>query len=182
MTPGDMVVVDLEFGERVAGNYRPSSDTNTHLELYRRFPKIGGIVHTHSRWATTFAQSGIGVPPFGTTHADYFFGEVPCTRKMTEAEIKGSYEMETGRVIAETFQDKSPDEIQAVLVHSHGPFVWGTDPMDAVHNSVVLEELGKMAWQNLLMDKKQEFMQRDLLEKHYLRKHGENAYYGQPAE
>lgn len=182
MTPGDMVVVDLEFGERVAGNYRPSSDTNTHLELYRRFPKIGGIVHTHSRWATTFAQSGIGVPPFGTTHADYFFGEVPCTRKMTEAEIKGSYEMETGRVIAETFQDKSPDEIQAVLVHSHGPFVWGTDPMDAVHNSVVLEELGKMAWQNLLMDKEQEFMQRDLLEKHYLRKHGENAYYGQPAE
>ena len=182
MTPGDMVVVDLEFGERVAGNYRPSSDTNTHLELYRRFPKIGGIVHTHSRWATTFAQSGIGVPPFGTTHADYFFGEVPCTRKMTEAEIKGSYEMETGRVIAETFQDKSPDEIQAVLVHSHGPFGWGTDPMDAVHNSVVLEELGKMAWQNLLMDKEQEFMQRDLLEKHYLRKHGENAYYGQPAE
>lgn len=179
MTPDDMVVVDMESGERVAGEYRQSSDTETHLELYRSFPNIGGVVHTHSRWATTFAQSGIGIPPFGTTHADYFFGEVPCTRKMTEPEIKESYEMETGRVIVETFQNKSPDDVQAVLVHSHGPFVWGRNPMEAVHNSVVLEELGQMAWQNLLMDKVREPMQKDLLEKHFLRKHGKNAYYGQ---
>jgi len=179
MMPDDMVVVDLETGKRVEGAYKPSSDTDTHLELYRSLPNVGGIVHTHSRWATTFAQSGMGIPAFGTTHADYFFGEIPCTRKMTEAEIKESYEMETGRVIVETFRDKSPDDIPAVLVHSHGPFVWGTDPANAVHNSVVLEELAQMAWQNLLMDGEQEPMQRELLEKHYLRKHGKNAYYGQ---
>ena len=179
MTPDHMVVVDLETGKRVEGACKPSSDTDTHMELYRSFPNISGIVHTHSRWATTFAQSGMGIPPFGTTHADYIFGEIPCTRKMTEAEIRESYEMETGRVIVETFRDKSPDDIPAVLVHSHGPFVWGTDPANAVHNSVVLEELAQMAWQNLLMDREQEPMQRELLEKHYLRKHGRNAYYGQ---
>lgn len=179
MAPNDMVIVDLETGKPIEGDYKPSSDTDTHLELYRSFANIGGIVHTHSLWATTFAQSGIGVPPLGTTHGDYFFGEIPCTRKMTGSEIEGSYEMETGRVIVETFQNKNPDDIPAVLVHSHGPFVWGTDPANAVHNSVVLEELAKMAWQNLLMDRSQEPMQRKLLEKHYLRKHGKDAYYGQ---
>lgn len=179
MTPDHMAVVDLGTGKRVEGDYKPSSDKDTHLELYRNFPKIGGIVHTHSRWATIFAQSGMGIPAFGTTHADYFFGEIPCTRKMTEAEIKESYEAETGRVIVETFRDKSPDDIPAVLVHSHGPFVWGADPTNAVHNSVVLEEVAQMAWQNLLMDRERGPMQQELLEKHYLRKHGKNAYYGQ---
>lgn len=179
MKPEDMVVVDLTTGKTVEGTLNPSSDTATHLELYRKFPNIGGIVHTHSRWATIYSQSGNGIIPLGTTHGDYFYGEIPCTRKMTAAEIGGEYELETGKVIVETFKDKAPDDIPAVLVHSHGPFTWGTDPINAVHNAVVLEELAFMAWHNQSMNKSIEPMQQELLDKHYLRKHGANAYYGQ---
>ena len=179
MTPDDMVVVDLKTGERVEGRLNPSSDTPTHLVLYRAFENIGGVVHTHSRWATVFAQSGRGIPPLGTTHADYFYGEIPCTRKMTPEEIAGAYEHETGNVIVETFAGKPADDIPAVLVHSHGPFTWGTDPFNAVHNAVVMEELAFMAWHNLSMNPDIPVMQQELLDKHYLRKHGANAYYGQ---
>lgn len=179
LSPDDMTLVDLKTGKIVEGRLRASSDTETHLELYRRFPNIGGIVHTHSRWATTFAQSGRGIPVFGTTQADYFYGEVPCTREMTKAEIEGDYELETGRVIAETFEGKNPDEIPAALVRSHGPFTWGPDPEHAVFNAVVLEECAKMAWQNLLFDAAQAPVPQALLNRHYLRKHGKNAYYGQ---
>lgn len=170
MTPDDMVAVDLA-GNIVEGKYKPSSDTPTHLELYRRFPKIGGIVHTHSRWATVFAQMKKGIPPLGTTHADYFYGEIPCTRLMTSEEISGEYERETGKVIAEVYRENVP----AVLVASHGPFAWGADAHEAVHNAVVMEELAFMAWHNQDVAP----MQSELLDKHYLRKHGENAYYGQ---
>ena len=179
LTPQDMVVVDLESGKRVEGSLNPSSDTPTHLVLYRAFNNIGGVVHTHSRWATVFSQSGHGIPPLGTTHADYFYGEIPCTRRMTPEEIGGEYERETGNVIAETFKGLSPDDIPAVLVHSHGPFTWGTDPHNAVHNAVVLEELAFMAWHNLIMSPDIPPMQKELMDKHYLRKHGANAYYGQ---
>lgn len=178
MTAEDMVVVELQSGKRVEGALKPSSDTDTHLELYRRFPNIGGIVHTHSRWATIFAQTGHGIPPLGTTHADYFYGEIPCTRKMTAAEISGNYELETGKVIAETFALKNPDDIPAILVHSHGPFAWGTDAEDAVHNAVVLEEIAMMAWHTQMMSPSAQ-LDTLLLGKHYLRKHGQNAYYGQ---
>ncbi len=179
MKPEDMVVVDLETGKKVEGDLNPSSDTDTHVALYNAFPHIGGVVHTHSRWATTFAQAGMGIPALGTTHADYFYGEIPCTRKMTPREINGKYELETGNVIIETFDEKEPNEIPAVLVHSHGPFTWGTDPNNAVHNAVVLEELAFMAWHNIMMNPEIKPMQQELLDKHYLRKHGANAYYGQ---
>lgn len=179
MKPWDMVVVDLKTGKKVEGDLNPSSDTDTHVALYNAFPNIKGIVHTHSRWATVFAQSGKGIPALGTTHGDYFYGEIPCTRKMTPEEIGGKYELETGNVIIETFKDKSPDDIPSVLVHSHGPFCWGTDPFNAVHNAVVLEELAFMAWHNLMMNPDTPPMQQELLDKHYLRKHGANAYYGQ---
>ncbi len=179
MKPEDMVVVDLETGKKVEGELNPSSDTDTHVVLYNAFPNIKGVVHTHSRWATTFAQAGMGIPALGTTHADYFYGEIPCTRKMTNREINGKYELETGMVITETFEDINPDEIPSVLVHSHGPFSWGTDPFNAVHNAVVLEELAFMAWHNLMMNPELPSMQQELLDKHYLRKHGKNAYYGQ---
>ncbi|MEG0020431.1 MAG: L-ribulose-5-phosphate 4-epimerase [Oscillospiraceae bacterium] len=179
MRPEDMVAVDLMSGKVVSGNLKPSSDTPTHLELYKAFSNIGGIVHTHSRWATTMAQAGLSIIPLGTTHADYFYGEIPCTRRMSAKEIKDDYERQTGLVIAETFQGKNPDEIPAVLVHSHGPFTWGTDPMNAVHNSVVLEEISFMAWHDMAIKKDVYSMQKQLLDKHYLRKHGENAYYGQ---
>lgn len=181
MKPDDMVVVDLN-GQVVEGHYKPSSDTPTHVELYKSFPDIGGVVHTHSRWATTFAQSGLGIPALGTTHADYFYGEIPCTRKMTSEEIKGAYEKETGTVIIERFEKSgiNPNDVPAVLVHSHGPFTWGTDPHNAVHNAVVLEEVAFMAWHNLeLSNGEIPSMQQELLDKHYLRKHGANAYYGQ---
>lgn len=178
MTAENMVVVDLD-GRVIEGKWKPSSDTPTHLVLYKAFPECGGIVHTHSRWATSFAQAGAGIKPLGTTQGDYFYGEIPCTRKMTPEEIGGAYEKETGTVIIETFKDKSPDDIPAVLVHSHGPFTWGTDPMNAVHNAVVLEELAFMAWHNLVLDPTIPPMQQELLDKHYLRKHGANAYYGQ---
>lgn len=179
MTPEDMVVVSLATGEKVEGKWKPSSDTATHVALYNAFPNIGGIVHTHSRWATSWAQAGRGIPAYGTTHGDYFYGEIPCTRKMTPAEIGGEYERETGNVIIETFEEKSPDDIPAVLVHSHGPFTWGTDPHNAVHNAVVLEELAFMAFHTEAIQPGKEPMQPELLDKHYLRKHGKNAYYGQ---
>ena len=179
MRPEDMVVVSLKTGEKVEGDLNPSSDTDTHVVLYNAFPDISGIVHTHSRWATTFAQAGQGIEALGTTHGDYFYGEIPCTRKMTPEEIGGKYELETGNVIVETFRDKSANDIPAVLVHSHGPFCWGTSPKNAVHNAVVLEELAFMAWHAKMLNPALPPMQQELLDKHYLRKHGENAYYGQ---
>jgi len=180
MTAEDMVVVDLD-GNRIEGRWKPSSDTPTHLELYKAFPNVGGIVHTHSRNATARAQAGRGIPAYGTTHGDYFYGEIPCTRKMTPEEIGGEYELETGNVIVETFNSRNIDaaQVPAVLVYSHGPFAWGTDPMDSVHNAVVLEELAFMAYHTMQMRPDIEPMQQELLDKHYLRKHGANAYYGQ---
>ncbi len=179
MKAEDMVVVELETGKTVEGSLKPSSDTPTHIELYKAFPNVGGIVHTHSRWATTFAQAGRGIMALGTTHGDYFYGEIPCTRKMTKAEIEGEYEKETGLVITETFREKDPDAIPAVLVYSHGPFAWGKDPMDAVHNAVVLEEVAFMNFHTMMLEPDIPPMQQELLDKHYLRKHGANAYYGQ---
>ena len=178
MTEEDMVVVDLD-GKRVEGKWKPSSDTPTHVELYKAFPALGGIVHTHSRWATTFAQAGLDIPAMGTTHGDYFYGDIPCTRKMTPQEIAGEYEKETGRVIIETFAGKSPADIPGVTVHSHGPFAWGKDAMDAVHNAVVMEEVAFMDWHAMMINPAAGRMQQELLDKHYLRKHGKNAYYGQ---
>ncbi len=178
MTADDMVVVDLG-GNVVEGKWKPSSDTDTHLVLYKAFKNIGGIVHTHSRHATSFAQAGKDIIAYGTTHADYFYGDIPCTRKMTSEEIGGEYELETGNVIVETFKDKSPDDIPAVLVNSHGPFAWGTDPDNAVHNAVVLEEVAFMALQTQILNSNTQKMQQELLDKHYLRKHGKDAYYGQ---
>jgi L-ribulose-5-phosphate 4-epimerase len=174
-----MVVVELSSGRVVDGDFKPSSDTPTRLELYKAFPNIGGIVHTHSRWATSFAQAGRGITALGTTHGDYFYGEIPCTRKMTIEEIQGEYEKETGLVIKETFQGKDPDSIPAVLVYSHGPFTWGTDPMNAVRNAVVLEEIAFMNLHTFMLNPDIPPMQQELLDKHYLRKHGANAYYGQ---
>lgn len=179
MKADDMVVVDLKTGVVVEGKLKPSTDTPTHIELYKAFPNIGGVVHTHSRWATTFAQAGRGIIALGTTHGDYFYGEIPCTRKMTIAEIQGEYEKETGTVIKETFQGKNADTIPAVLVYGHGPFTWGKDPMDAVHNAVALDEVAYMNFHTLLLEPHIPSMQQELLDKHYLRKHGANAYYGQ---
>lgn len=178
MTVDDMVVIDLD-GKVVEGKWKPSSDTPTHLELYKAFPDVGGIVHTHSRWATTFAQAGMGIPPMGTTQGDYFYGEIPCTRPMTEAEIGGEYEKETGSVIIERFAGIEPMSVPGVLVYSHGPFAWGKDAMDAVHNAVVMEEVAFMDWHAMVINPSQGIMQQALLDKHYLRKHGKNAYYGQ---
>lgn len=178
MTKDDMVVVDLD-GKVVEGKWKPSSDTPTHLALYRAFPKMGGIVHTHSRWATTFAQAGRSIPAMGTTQGDYFYGDIPCTRPMTAEEIKGEYEKETGNVIIETFKGKDPMDIPAVVVYSHGPFAWGENAMEAVHNAVVLEEVAFMDWHAMVLNPQQGSMQQELLDKHYLRKHGANAYYGQ---
>lgn len=177
MKPEDMVVVDLD-GNVVEGDLNPSSDTPTHLELYKAYPELGGVVHTHSRWATVFAQAGMDIPPLGTTHGDDFYGAIPCTRKMTPAEIAGAYEKETGTVILETVGDRA-GEIPAVLVHSHGPFAWGKNAADAVHNAVVLEEVAFMAWHTLQLNPTHGDMQQELLDKHFLRKHGKNAYYGQ---
>ena len=181
MTAEDMVVVRLSDGAVVEGKWKPSSDTDTHLALYNAFPALGGIVHTHSRWATSFAQAGKGVPAFGTTQGAYFYGEIPCTRKMTPEEIGGKYELETGNVIIETFNSRKidPAQVPAVLVYSHGPFAWGKDAMDAVHNAVVLEEVSFMAFHAMALTPGLPPMQQELLDKHYLRKHGPGAYYGQ---
>ncbi|MBU9713573.1 L-ribulose-5-phosphate 4-epimerase [Evansella tamaricis] len=180
MRSRDMVVVDLD-GNVVEGDWKPSSDTATHLVLYKAFPEIGGIVHTHSTCATSWAQAGKPIPPYGTTHADYFYGDIPCTRPMTEEEIKGQYELETGNVIVETFQNQNidPMQIPGVLVNSHAPFSWGKDPQTAVHNAVVLEEVAKMAWKTLSVNPDTKPMDQTLLDRHFLRKHGANAYYGQ---
>ncbi|WDF97120.1 L-ribulose-5-phosphate 4-epimerase [Pectobacterium carotovorum subsp. carotovorum] len=181
MTLEDMVVVELESGKVVEGTKKPSSDTDTHRVLYLEFADIGGIVHTHSRHATIWAQAGKDIPAWGTTHADYFYGPIPCTRLMTDEEINGRYEWETGRVIVETFRQRgiSPMDVPAVLVNSHGPFAWGKDADNAVHNAVVLEELAYMGIFSRQLTPQLGEMQQTLLDKHYLRKHGKNAYYGQ---
>jgi L-ribulose-5-phosphate 4-epimerase len=173
----DMAIVDLS-GRHLEG-LKPSSDTRTHIELFKAFPGIGAVVHTHSRWATIFAQAGAGIPALGTTHADYYHGQVPCTRPMTPSEIAGDYERETGRVIAETFGNIDPMSVPAVLVHSHGPFCWGPDPRRAVESAVVLEEVAMMAWHAQTLRPALPPMQKELLDRHYLRKHGKDAYYGQ---
>ena len=180
MKPEHMVVVDLS-GKVVEGNLRPSSDTDTHVVLYRAFPALGGIVHTHSRWAVSFAQAGRDIPAMGTTQGDYFYGDIPCTRRMTPEEIGGSYELETGNVIVETFEKRGidPARVPGVVVQNHGPFAWGTDPMNAVHNAVVMEEVAFMDYHALQLNPQAGRMQQELLDKHYLRKHGKNAYYGQ---
>lgn len=176
----DMVVVDLD-GNIVEGKLNPSSDTPTHIELYKSFTEIGGVVHTHSTNATIWSQSGRNIPAYGTTHADYFYGDIPCTRKMTSEEIRNEYEKNTGVVIIETFEKRKidPKFVPGVLVNSHGPFSWGKNAKEAVHNSVVLEEVAKMAMFTEQLNKDVKQMQQDLLDKHFLRKHGENAYYGQ---
>ena len=181
MTADDMVVVEIASGKVVEGSKKPSSDTPTHLALYRRFAEIGGIVHTHSRHATIWAQAGQSIPATGTTHADYFYGPIPCTRKMTDAEINGEYEWETGNVIVETFEKQGIDAAQmpGVLVHSHGPFAWGKNAEDAVHNAIVLEEVAYMGIFCRQLAPQLPDMQQTLLDKHYLRKHGAKAYYGQ---
>ncbi|MBN1132290.1 MAG: L-ribulose-5-phosphate 4-epimerase [Bacteroidales bacterium] len=172
-----MVVLDGE-GKRVEGNMKPSSDAPTHLVLYNHFREAGGIVHTHSEWATSWAQSGRNLPAYGTTHADYFYGEVPCTRKLTREEIERAYEVETGNVIAETFRKLDYRSVPGVLVYGHAPFTWGKDADEAVHNSVVLEEVAKMAFRTEVLGNRIPLDQ-FLLDKHYLRKHGKDAYYGQ---
>lgn len=180
MTVEDMVVVDME-GNRVEGKLKPSSDLMTHLEFYKNFPDIKGVVHTHSQNATAWAQAGCDLPALGTTHADYFYGTVPCTRHMTDDEIKNDYELNTGKVIVECFKVReiNPNFMPGVLVHSHGPFTWGKDPHDAVHNAVVLEEIATIALKTKVINKSIEDMQSTLLDKHFLRKHGPGAYYGQ---
>ena len=178
MTVEDMVVVDLE-GKTIEGKWKPSSDMPTHVELYKAFPDCGGIVHTHSRWATTFAQAGMDIPAMGTTQGDYFYGAIPCTRPMTDAEINGEYEKETGKVIVETFTNKEPASIPGVNVFGHGPFAWGKNAAEAVHNAVVMEEVAFMDWHTMIINPQMGSMQQTLLDKHYLRKHGKNAYYGQ---
>ena len=178
MSPDDMVVMNLS-GERVEGALNPSSDTPTHLELYRRFPDIGGVAHTHSTFAVSFAQAACGIPPFGTTHADFAFGEIPCTRDLTKEEIEGEYELNTGKVIAECFENGGIDynAVPAVLVHSHGPFTWGKNGLKAAENSAILEEVAKMAYLSKTMNARQ--ANENIINKHYFRKHGEKAYYGQ---
>ena len=180
MKAEDMVVVDL-VGKVVEGKYRPSSDTATHIELYKKYADLGGIVHTHSTFATSWAQSCIDIPALGTTHADYFYGDIPCTRKLTATEIAGEYEIETGNVIIETIENREIKaiEVPGIIVSSHGPFTWGKNPNEAVHNAVVLEEVAKMAYYTVSINPRIKQADKYLQDKHYLRKHGANAYYGQ---
>ena len=180
MKAEDMVVVDME-GNRIEGKYRPSSDTATHIELYKKYPELGGIVHTHSTWATSWAQAGRSIPLYGTTHADYFYGAIPCARSLTNEEINGEYEKNTGLVIIETLEkDKiSAVSMPGILCSNHGPFSWGKDASDAVHNAVVLEEVAKMAANTEMINGNVKPAPKAIADKHYLRKHGTNAYYGQ---
>ncbi|KAA6448663.1 L-ribulose-5-phosphate 4-epimerase [Bacillus swezeyi] len=174
----DLVVLNME-GEVVEGGLKPSSDTPTHLHLYKEFHTIGGIVHTHSQWATSWAQSGRDIPSLGTTHADYYHGDIPCTREMYADEIAGQYELNTGKVITETFQHLDPRDVPGVLVNNHGPFCWGEDALTAVHNAVVLEEVAKMAYHSLMLNPSLHPIKSVLQDKHFFRKHGDGAYYGQ---
>lgn len=174
----NLVVLDLD-GNVVEGKLRPSSDTPTHLELYRRFKEIGGIVHTHSPWATIWAQAKLAIPCMGTTHADYFYGEVPCTRPLTRDEVAEDYELNTGKVIGEVFEKRNYQHVPGVLVAEHAPFTWGKDPAEAVHNSVVLEQLAMMAYHTTILTGEARPISQHVADKHYLRKHGPNAYYGQ---
>ena len=178
LTPDDMVIMDLE-GNKIEGRYNPSSDTPTHLELYKAFPNIGGVVHTHSPWATSWAQAGRGIPCYGTTHADYMYGEIPCVRCLTREEIEGAYEKNTGLLIADYFKDKDYEAVPAVLCKNHGPFTWGKDGHEAVHNAVVLEKEKKMAARCEMINPQVKPAPQELQDKHYYRKHGANAYYGQ---
>ena len=178
LTPDDIVIMDLE-GNRIEGKYHPSSDTATHIELYKAGKDIGGIVHTHSNWATSWAQAGRGIPCYGTTHADYMYGEIPCVRCLTKEEIEGAYEKNTGLLIAECFKEKDFMAVPAVLCKNHGPFSWGKDGHEAVHNAVVLEEVAKMAARCEMINKDVMPAPQELQDKHYYRKHGANAYYGQ---
>ncbi|MCF8019713.1 MAG: L-ribulose-5-phosphate 4-epimerase [Vallitaleaceae bacterium] len=180
MKPEDMVVLDLE-GNIIEGNYKPSSDTPTHLALYKAYDTIGSVVHTHSEWATSWAQAGIDIPCYGTTHADYFFGKILCTRALTKEEIEVDYELNTGKVMIETMvnNSKNPDELPGMIISNHGPFGWGKDAVEAVHNMKVMEEIAKMAYYTEQINRRIEPISQVLLDKHYLRKHGKNAYYGQ---
>ena len=180
MTPEDMVVMDME-GNRVEGHYKPSSDTPTHLELYKAFPEIGGIIHTHSSYATSWAQAGRSIPCYGTTHADYMYGDIPCMRCLTKEEIDEAYEANTGRLIVNYFKEsgRNPMDVPACLCKNHGPFAWGKDPHEAVHNAVVLEEVAKMAYRAEIIEPRIQPAPQELQDKHYYRKHGANAYYGQ---
>lgn len=178
LKPDDMVVMDLE-GNKIQGRYQPSSDMETHMEFYKACPMIGGIVHTHSTWATSWAQSGRSIPCYGTTHADYMYGEIPCLRCLTKEEIQEDYEKNTGRLITDYLRNKDYMSVPAVLCKDHGPFTWGKDAKEAVHNAVVLEEVSKMAANCEMINKEVKPAPRELLDKHYYRKHGANAYYGQ---
>jgi L-ribulose-5-phosphate 4-epimerase len=178
LTVNNMVVVDMS-GRVVEGDFRPSSDTPTHLVLYKAFQEIGGIVHTHSTWATIWSQAARSIPALGTTHADYFYGPIPCTRPMTDQEIQGEYESETGNVIVETMHSLGSTTMPGVLVHSHAPFCWGTDASEAVYHAVVMEEIAKLAYHSVNLNVHLDVMQHTLLDKHFFRKHGEGAYYGQ---
>lgn len=178
LTPDDMVLMDLN-GNKIEGNFNPSSDTATHIELYKAFPNIGGIVHTHSSWATSWAQAGRGIPCYGTTHADYMYGEIPCVRNLTKQEIQEAYEKNTGILIVDYFKDKDYEAMPAVLCKNHGPFTWGKDGGEAVHNAVVLEEVAKMAARTEMIYPQVQEAPQELQDKHYYRKHGVNAYYGQ---
>jgi L-ribulose-5-phosphate 4-epimerase len=181
MKAEDMVVVDFD-GNVVEGHYKPSSDTATHIALYKAYPQIGGVVHTHSTFAVTFAQAGMSIPAFGTTHADYFYGDVPCTRELTAEEIDEAYELNTGKVIIETIGDKDPLEIPGIVVKNHGPFAWGKTPAGSVYNAVVLDKVAEMAYYTMTLNPGVERVSQYLLDKHYFRKHGANAYYGQGSE
>lgn len=178
LKPSDMVVINLD-GEKVEGNLNPSSDTPTHLELYKAFEELGGVVHTHSPWATSWAQAGRGIPCYGTTHADYFYGEILCARNLTTEEIEHDYEKNTGLVIIETLKGQNPMYVPGILCTNHGPFTWGKDALEAVHNAVVLEEVAKMAYRAEHLKQELKKAPQDLQDKHFFRKHGENAYYGQ---